>query len=855
MKELGSSANAAATTPADGPDRSDLRLGSLLGLFFGSGAAALIYEVLWLKELGRLFGVTAYAASTTLAVFFLGLALGGLVWGRRAERLRNPLRAYAWLEVGVGASALMYFLLFDFYRAVQAPLFGSFGYQPVLLLLVKFVLATGVLLLPAFLMGGTLPVMAQVLVRKRSQLGTRTTLLYAVNTIGAATGALAAGFLLPRLFGFAGSYLVAIALNLVVAAIAWSWSRGLSRPAVWVAAPQEKPMDATGASAAGGLSATLILAVAGVSGLTTLGLEVIWTRMFSQVLQNSVYTFSIILTVFLAGLSIGSALAHVLCLRVRSTRLALALLLAGSGVLVSLSPFMFRAFSEGLDYMKSGLGFWPYVGAVFAGTALAIGPAVVMMGAVFPFLLRLSETHSRSAGRTVGHLAAVNTTAAILGSLLAGFVLLRLFGVWGSVRGIALIYLLLALGVWPWAVPKRRLLAVLPAAAFVVVGLVDYGDYSRLWIEEEAGEKLVEAWDGPAGAVAVVQHDGESLRIRVNSSYNLGSSASAVNERLQGQIPLLLHPNPRSVFFLGLGTGITASGAMSFDVDRVVVCEVNPDVIRASRAHFSPWLNGLFEDSRFTVLPEDGRTWLAATRQRFDVVIADLFLSFKAGVGSLYTLEHFEAVRDHLEPGGIFVQWLPMFDLSEPEFDIVTKTMLEVFPSVTLWRRSHSPSFPVYALVGSLDDQALDPDVFQRRVDELRASGNLDPRIWLLNIPYAAYVSNLRALEARFREAPLNTDDRTILEYIAPITERNARGAKETQVLAWSPLLDFCQGLMEELPPERDPYLALVGTSRRAQVRASLAYYGYALHSQLNNDAAARSYLQVYQLLLQGRSP
>jgi spermidine synthase len=607
--------------------------------------------------------------------------------------------------------------------------------------------------------------------------------------------------------------------------------------------------------AAGGLSSSLILAIAALSGLATLGLEVVWTRMFSQVLQNSVYTFSIILTVFLAGLSLGSGLAHLLCRRVRSTRLTLALLIAVAGVLVSISPLVFQRFSEGLDYMKSSLGFWPYVGAVFAGTAVGIGPAVIVMGAVFPFLLKLSETHARSAGRTVGHLAAINTTAAIVGSLLAGFVLLRLLGVWGSVRSIALAYLLLSLGVWPWRTRAGRVLAALPAIALVVIALVDYGDYSRVWIEEEAGEVLVEAWDGPAGAVAVVRHDGDALRIRVNSSYNLGSSASAVTERLQGQMPLLLHPNPRSVFFLGMGTGITASGVMDFDVERVVICEVNPDVIRASRSYFSPWLNGLLVDPRVTVLPEDGRTWLAATRQRFDVVIADLFLRFKAGVGSLYTLEHFEAVREHLEPGGMFVQWLPMFDLSSPEFDILTKTMLEVFPQVTLWRRSLSPRYPVFALVGSLDDEPLDPAVFEQRVDALRQRGSLDPNTWLLNIPYAAYVSNPSAMEGRFRDAPLNTDDRTVLEYVAPITERNSRGSRETVVLAYAPLLQFCEGLIEELPPERDPYLARTVDGPKAQVRAGLAYYGYALYSRLGNDAEARSYLASYQRLLQATSP
>ena len=198
---------------------------SLLIIFFASGAAALIYEVLWLKELGQLFGVTAHAAAATLAVFFLGLAAGGFTWGRRAATIANPLRAFALLELGIAVSAVLYFFLLDLYRWLLPALAAGLDWRSGGLLGIKLALATGVLFLPAFLMGGTLPVMGQYLVRRADQLGRTATLLYAVNTAGAATGTLAAGFLLPPLLGFRRSYLLAIAVNLAVAAIAFRWSR------------------------------------------------------------------------------------------------------------------------------------------------------------------------------------------------------------------------------------------------------------------------------------------------------------------------------------------------------------------------------------------------------------------------------------------------------------------------------------------------------------------------------------------------------------------------------------------------------------------------------------------------------
>jgi spermidine synthase len=196
----------------------------LLFLFFASGLTSLIYEVLWLKELGLLFGNTAYATATTLAVFFAGLSVGGYWWGRRASQFRHPLRVYAVLEVGIGLSALLYFALLDLYYLLYGPLFTAVGHQPALFLAVKILLAAGVLFPPAFFMGGTLPVMGQYLIRRLDHLGRTASVLYAVNTIGAAIGAFVAGFYLPMVLGFTNSYLTAIALNLVIAALSYGLS-------------------------------------------------------------------------------------------------------------------------------------------------------------------------------------------------------------------------------------------------------------------------------------------------------------------------------------------------------------------------------------------------------------------------------------------------------------------------------------------------------------------------------------------------------------------------------------------------------------------------------------------------------
>jgi spermidine synthase len=462
--------------------------------------------------------------------------------------------------------------------------------------------------------------------------------------------------------------------------------------------------------------------------------------------------------------------------------------------------------------------------------------------------MRLSERSMVSAGRTVGELASINTAGAILGSLAAGFLLLETLGLWSSIWLVAALYLVAAAA----TAGARTLRAAGLAGALGAAVLAFTVDFDVLRGEAADGsvEQIVEAWEGPDGTVAVTRHGDGDLRLRVNSSYNLGTSASAPNERLQGQIPALLHADPRSIFFLGLGTGITAGGAVSFPFEEIVVCEISPDVIRASREHFGPWLRGLFEDPRVRVIPEDGRTWLSANDTRYDLIVGDIFLSFKAGVGSLYTREHFATVRDRLQPGGRFVQWIPVFDTSVPEFEVLVRTMQEVFPSVTLWRRSFSPVFPVYALVGSLDAAPLDMEALQSRLDLLRRDPDLDPRTWILHLPLAAYVANLDQLAGRFAHAPLNTDDRTWLEYSAPVTERNSKGNRTTPVLAWEPLLRFCEELQAGAPADVDPFLGDAGAAERAQVPAGTAFYGHEVMRRLGRTAEAERYLARYQAFI-----
>ncbi len=800
-------------------------------LFFVSGFTGLVYEVLWMKELGLLFGNTAQAAATTLAAFFLGIAAGGHVWGKRASHMRYPLQGYALLEVGVAVSALLYFFLLQSYQAVYSQLFGLFGPGHAAFVVTKFALAIGILFPPAFFMGGTLPLMSQHLVRRVDSLGMTASLLYAINTLGAGLGAFAAGFYLPRWFGFTNSYLLAVAITLGVAVLAWLLAGQLKRSGITVKVPQAAREEALGVTPVA-LPAQAILALAFVSGFVTLALEVLWTRMFAQVLQNSVYTFSTILVTFIIALAAGAALAGGLARRCSDQVGCLVVLLLAAALATGLSPIVFMWATSGLEYTGATADWSAYLVHVFGLAALVVLLPGILLGSVFPFLFKASEGFQRGAGRTVGGLVAVNTVAAVLGSLCAGFLLLEAFGLWKSILAMAGLYLLAAL----LLVARRPLRPfALPGVAIAVLFLAVLShrtlNLPLVHIGDESGmEELVEVREGSAATVAVIRRD-NALRIKLNNYYTLGGTDALTNEQRQAHLPLLMHPDPRSVFFLGMGTGITAGAALLHPLEQVIVCELVPEVVDLARRHFQPYLNGLFDDSRVTVVAEDGRNFLFGTREQFDVIVSDLFVPYKAGTGSLYTVEHYQAARQRLAPDGIYAQWLPLYQMTREQFGVIARTMLEVFPRVTVWRGDFHAGMHILLLAGHRAADVLDLGaVSEHRLARLQPAteqASEVERIGYDPVPRSAntlllyYAGNLSEARALVDGHPLNTDNRPRIEYQAPIAHRLERAGQ----LSWfvdDALMEFVESLLDLAPSAADPYLENLSAAQRDLPRAGL---------------------------------
>jgi spermidine synthase len=824
-------------------------------LVFLSGFSALIYQILWMKQLGLLFGNTSHAAGATLAAFFAGLAVGSWFWGRRSTQVTHPLRIYAGLELGIAITALFYFVVLRGYHAIYPEVYGSV-LSGAWLLPLKFLLALALVFPPAFCMGGTIPVIGQFAIRNPSRFGSTSALLYGINTLGAALGAVLAGFFMPIWFGFRTTCLIAMGITLILAALAFLVSRSSSAVCAAESMGDDKETSAAKTNPTDCKKFDNNRAALGVicflSGFGVLALEVLWTRMFSLVLENSVYTYAAILVVVLFCLAGGSLISSLLARRKWRPNTVLAVLLVLSGISIAMTPTVFMELTDSFRFLAVEANWSEFVVFIFKKCALTIGPPALALGAVFPYLMKTEERYATSPGRSLGRLATINTVGAILGSLFCGFVFLEQFGMWRTMQIMGAIYFLMAL--WMPSVRGRVGMAVKCVSGVGLILLFTRLNPSHLPVtgvlEMRKDEVTVKAWEGSDCTVSVVRGN-DGLSIKINSDYGLGSSGGRIRQASQAEIPLMLKPDAKSVFFLGMGTGISAGAALSDrfpQVERVVTCELSAHVIAASKEFMThvdgvDLTNGLFTDPRSTVLTEDGRHYLMATREKFDVINSDLFVPYRSGAGSLYSAEHFESVKNRLQPGGIFVQWLPAYQVTEFEFHVIGKTMLEVFDQVTLWRCDFAPFNEVIAFVGHRDASPFVAcDIDDAATKKSFADGNGREDIYRTLNPQTAllyYGGNVTASKERFAGYPVNTDDKPVIEYMAPRHYRN-QGKDGMPWFVGPYILKFIRDLQKNCPPDKDPLLVNRTSANRRLPLAGSAYQETKLWAEFGNEEEAR---------------
>jgi spermidine synthase len=774
----------------------------VLGLcFFLSGAAALGLEVLWVRSAGLLFGATVTTAGIVLALYFAGLGLGAALARRGSP---DPVRRYALLELGAAAGALWSAAVF----CMPSPAASR-------------ILVLAAAIAPATIcLGATLPALGEAVAADAA--GSRGGVLYALNTAGGALGIAAMGFGLPALIGVRACYVAAAAACATAGVVALRCAGGVASSAPAAHAPATRA------------SIGRLRAIAAAAGAMGLGLEVLWIRLFAQVLHNSVYSFAAVTLVFLVALASGAALGAFALRRVGPVTVAAgALLLASIGTVGGF--WIFVALTDGLRYVGMQTGLAEYLGRIVALGAMTAGPAALGSGALLPALWASFPAPATSA-RPLGDLTAANTFGSVVGALSASFVVLPVIGLRGGLLLSAAGYLVCADAIGP-----RRWRPLVAAALITVV----LGDPLRASLAHlTPGETLRAATEGPAGVVTVVE-TGSDRQLRLDGYYVLGGSAAAANERRQGLLPLLLHPAPRRAAFIGMATGITASAAPSLGLEETTVVELVPEVAAAAAAEFATWNGDLLARPDVRLIIDDGRRHLMTSADRYDVVVSDLFIPWHAGAGTLWAHETFTAAARRLAPDGLFCQWLPLYQLTRDEFDVIARTFLASFPTVTVWRDDFYPDRPLLALVGRATPLAVDPDTVSRRIARL-PEGSGDAVVSGVRGLAMLYVGDLSAAPDLIPPGPINSDDRPLIEFLAPrLTRMTAVGDKDW--FTGESLAVFTEALAARTPagttfPADDD----IASARRA----GAALYRYALAQRRGDDvAAARFEAEVRRLV------
>lgn len=786
----------------------------LLWVCFGlSGAAALAFEMLWMRSAGLVLGTTALTAATVLACYFAGLGLGAACARQVSSR---PVRLYGCLEIGAAGGALWSVAVFWMLTQDTAQVWLS------TLGITGRVAAVALAILPTTIcLGATLPSLGQALATFET-VGRRGGFLYAINTIGGVLGAVAMGFGLPAVVGVRASYGIAAGTSMLAGVIAIMIG-DRHEPAHVTLERTERLDISTGRG-------RLRFVAAGVGALG-LGLEVLWIHLFAQVLHNSVYSFTAVVVVFLIAIASGAALAAFMLRRAAPSAVATTALVTAAGGTVA-GLWLFVYLTDGLTYFGMRTGLLEYLLRITALAAVTVGPTAIASGMVLPALWA-AWSDRLSAAHPLGDLSAANFFGGVLGTVATGFFIIPILGIRGSLLATAVMYLLLADLLAP-AQGRFRPLAYAVLLAAVVANPMR----APLVHLRSEGETLREMAEGASGIVTVTEGGGD-LQLRLDNYYVMGRSAAAVSERRQGLLPLLLHPNPRSVAFIGLATGISASAGPALGVEQTTVVELVPEVVTAARKHFAVWNAKLLERPDVHLVIDDGRRYLAANDDRFDVIVSDLFVPWNPGTGNLYAREMYESAARRLAPDGLFCQWLPLYQLRREEFDIIVRTFLTVFPQVSLWRDDFYSELPVVGLVGQFKPRPLDLTRIRERVLHL-PEWSKDP---LFSIPAGLvmlYVGNLSVVSDLFASAALNTEDRPLIEFLAPrLTRVNA--ISDTDWFTGKTLAEFYDSLERRLAGIPDPSFPASKEIAAAR-RAGTALYHYTVAATRHDDATAAHY-------------
>ena len=766
---------------------------TVLVLFFLSGATGLVYEVVWHRMLVLVFGSTAFATATILASFMSGLALGSFCFGRLADRYRDPLKVYAYLEAGIGVFALLFPVILSGVTAAYVGIYQQFDATFYLFSLLRFILSFLILVIPSFLMGGTLPVLSKLFIREFGRLGAGIGSLYGTNTLGAVVGTFSAGFFFIILFGAKETTYIAAAVNILIAAAAFFWSRFAplqhqDNRSTTGSVDNRQPDRQPDRKPYPPYVYFVILGVYGLSGFCALAYEVLWTRVLVFYVHSTTYAFTIMLTSFLLGIALGSLLFGRLIDKSKQQLGLLAAIEVLIGLFAILSIWEFRTLDDLMVSLTDRVPSWQmFVMARYAGAFLIMFIPTLLMGIAFPLASKIYSQNQERLGRFVGNIYSVNTVGSVLGSIAAGFVMIPLIGITNGIILVASLNLILGIVILlahpfmgrtaKWAV-VAGIAVIIPVAGAAIPTDRPLGLYSRPFRDLEEGGKVLFYDEGIGATVTVHQlppdpADKQVYKLLEVDGVNVAGTMPTLrlSQKLQGHLPVLLYKastgkDPRNVFLLGMGTGASSYAATRHRIDRLDVLEIVAAEIDAL-PFFGELNRDLLSEPKVRIRIDDARNFLLATQEEYDVIESDTIHPEQNA--NVFSREYFELARERLSEDGVFSVWLPMYGMSEQTFKILINTLYAAFPHVTVWYASTQPTRHAL-LVGSKQKLKIDYGLLQEElayppVRESLAEVGLEDVFTVLG----SFITDESRLSGYVADSLVSTDNRPYLAYYNPV--------------------------------------------------------------------------------------
>ena len=748
-----------------------------LFLFF-SGASALIYQTVWMRDFRLIFGASTVATGAVLAIFMAGLGAGSALLGKRADRHPQPLAFYGQLEVIIAVSAALTPLLLMAVRAGYFAIGGSAVLGTSVATIVRLLLSTLVLAIPTIAMGGTLPAMARAVESSDDQGRRRLALLYGVNTIGAVAGALISTFVMLERFGNRKTLLIAAVVNLFIGALAWSLGRqGVKQEQATVEEPRREAA----------LPAKLVLVAAALVGFAFLLMELVWYRMLSPILGGTTFMFGLVLAIALLGIGMGGALYSF----GNRERVATATGFAITCTLEALAMVIPYALGDRIAVFANALralrvfGFNGHVLAWCIVTTIVVLPASIVAGYQFPLLISLLGRGRQSVGREVGLAYAWNTGGSITASLLGSFLLIPMLSATGSWK--LAVGTLVALGAvtlfFAMREPHRRVAVFAVASAVASVLLLFTLGPTPLWRHSGIGagravspvtQNSLRDWihgtrrstlfekDGRESSIALVA--GNDLGLIVNGKSDGSARDDAGTQVMSGMLPMIVHPNPKKALVIGLGTGTTSGWiADTPGIERVDAVELEPVVVDIA-SYFNPVNRNALSNPKHVTSVGDAREVLLTTREKYDVVFSEPSNPYRAGIASLYTRDFYEAAVHRLNRNGLFVQWVQMYGIDTRTMKTIYATITSVFPHVDTWTTTSGDIM----LMASHEPIVYDANLIRRRmaVEPYRRAAHNAWRVETAEGLLSHFIGSEKlAAAAAAGITELNTDDRQIIEF------------------------------------------------------------------------------------------